>query len=110
MEREGSFDRALELERELAEALAPLAEHELVTEIRAGLGVVAAVQIDPALVADDPTLPDRVTSAAREHGVLTRMLVGGGLQISPPLVITRADLEELEIGLRAALDAVVARV
>jgi putrescine---pyruvate transaminase len=110
MERERLFDRALELERELADVLAPLAEHELVSEVRAGLGALAAVQVDPALVADDATLPDRVTSAARDHGVLTRTLVGGGLQISPPLVVTRADLEELELGLRAALDAVLARV
>ena len=88
MEREGTFDRALELESELTDALAPLAEHELVTEIRSGLGVVAAVQIDPELLADDPTLSDRICLAAREHGVLTRVLVGGGLQISPPLVIT----------------------
>ena len=32
-------------------------EHELVSEIRAGFGAVAAVQIDPALLADDPGLP-----------------------------------------------------
>ena len=38
-------------------------DHELVSEIRAGLGAVAAVQIDPALLADDPGLTDRVTLA-----------------------------------------------
>ena len=57
IEREGLLERALELESELAEALAPLAEHELVSEIRAGLGAVAAIQIDPTLIADDPGLP-----------------------------------------------------
>jgi adenosylmethionine-8-amino-7-oxononanoate aminotransferase len=106
MEREGLFDRARELETELTEALAPLAGHELVTEIRSGLGVVAAVQVDPALLADDPTLSDRICLAARAHGVLSRVLVGGGLQISPPLVITRTELDELADGLRAAFDAV----
>jgi adenosylmethionine-8-amino-7-oxononanoate aminotransferase len=110
-EREGTFDRALELESELTDALAPLAEHELVTEIRSGLGVAAAVQIDPEELASDPTLSDRICLAARENGgVLTRVLVGGGLQISPPLVITRAELDELAGGLQAALDAVLARV
>ncbi len=105
-EREGTFDRALELENELTDALAPLAAHELVSEIRSGLGVVAAVQIDADLLANEPSLSDRVCLAAREHGVLSRVLVGGGLQISPPLVITRAELGELADGFRAALDDV----
>jgi len=110
MEREGLFGRALELENELVDALSPLLSHELVSEVRAGLGVVAAVQIDPELVADDPSLPDRITAAARDHGVLTRTLVGGGLQISPPLVITRNELDELADGIHAALDSVAALV
>ncbi len=110
MERENLFSRALELESELTAALTPLTEHELVSEIRSGLGVVAAVQIDPELLNDDPTLTDRICLAAREHGVLSRVLVGGGLQISPPLIITAADLEELQTGLRGALDAVTVTV
>ena len=108
MERESIPARGLELEREIAETLAPLVEHELVSELRAGLGAVAAVQIDPALLADDPGLTDRVTLRSRDHGVLTRTLVGGGLQISPPLVITRPELDELASGLRGALDDVAA--
>ena len=61
IEREGLLARGLELETEIPEALAPLLDHELVTEIRGGHGAVAAVQIDPALLADDPGLTDRVT-------------------------------------------------
>ncbi len=108
LEREGLAARARELERELTEALSPLVEHELVSELRSGLGALAAVQIDPALLADDPGLSDRVTLAARRHGVLTRTLTGGGLQISPPLVIRREQLGELAGGLRGALDEVAA--
>ena len=104
MEREALPERALVLETELAEALAPLASHPLVSEIRAGLGVLAAVQISPDALADEPALSDRVCLAARRHGVLTRVLVGGGLQISPALVIDEAGLAELVEGLRAALD------
>ena len=106
MERESLPERALGLERELAEALAPLADLPLVSEVRAGLGVVAAVQLSPDAIAEDASLPDRVALAARDHGVLTRVLVGGGLQISPALVFDGDDLEELVAGLRAALDAV----
>ncbi len=49
---------------------------------------------------------DRVVLAARERGVLTRGLVGGGLQVSPALVIDRAELAELATGLVGALDDV----
>lgn len=106
IECEGLVARGLELETEIAEAIAPLAEHELVSEIRSGFGAVAAIQIDPALLADDPGLTDRVTLRARSHGVLTRTLTGGGLQISPPLIITRGELDEIAFGIRGALDDV----
>lgn len=108
MEREGLLGRALELERELPEALAPIAEHELVSDVRAGLGVVAGVQIDPAIVAEDPTIADRIGLAAREAGLMVRPLAGGTLGMSPPLVITRAELDEIASALQVALDTVAA--
>ena len=106
IEREGLVARALELETELDTALDPLRSHALVSEVRAGLGVVAGVQLDPAAVAADATLPDRAALAARRHGVLTRVLVGGGLQVSPALVISRAELDAIAAGIGAALDDV----
>jgi adenosylmethionine-8-amino-7-oxononanoate aminotransferase len=106
IEREGLVARALELETELDTALDPLRSHALVAEVRAGLGVVAGVQLDPAAVADDVTLPDRAALAARRHGVLTRVLVGGGLQVSPALVISRPELDVIAAGIGAALDDV----
>lgn len=108
IEREGLPARALELERELTDALAPLAEHPLVTEVRSGVGVIAAVQPDPALVAADPGLADRLRLACRASGILTRTLVGGGLQVSPALIVTRAQLDEIAAGIAEALDAVAA--
>ncbi len=110
VEREGLPARALELELELTEALAPLAGHPLVTEVRSGVGVIAAVQPDPALVAADPTLPDRLRLACRASGVLTRTLVGGGLQVSPALTVTRPQLDEIAARIAAGLDAVAATV
>jgi adenosylmethionine-8-amino-7-oxononanoate aminotransferase len=110
MEREELPARALELERELTEALAPLADHPLVSEVRSGLGVIGAVQPDPELVAADPGLPDRLRLACRGSGILTRTLVGGALQVSPALIVTRAQLDEIAAGLAEALDAVAATV
>ena len=108
IEREGLLARGLALEKEIPRALAPLADHELVSEIRSGFGAVAAIQIDPALLADEPGLTDRVTLRARNHGVFTRTLTGGGLQISPPLIITREELDEIASGIRGALEDIAA--
>jgi putrescine aminotransferase len=106
LEGERLADRALELEKELAEALAPLAEHPIVEEVRAGTGVLAAVQLSTEAIADDPALPARVVYACREAGIMTRALGTGGLQISPALVIDTDGLTELRSGIAAALDDV----
>jgi putrescine aminotransferase len=108
LEREGLIGRARTLELELAEALRPLADHELVTEVRVAEGVLAAVQIDPARIAGDASLPVRAVAAARSAGVVTRTLATGALHVSPPLVITTEELGELADGLRKALDEVSA--
>jgi putrescine---pyruvate transaminase len=105
MEREALPKRALELEGELAEALAPLADHDLVSEVRAGVGVLAAVQLSSDAISADPGLPGRLARACRDHGVLTRALAVGALQISPALVVGDDDLQELREGIGAALAA-----
>jgi adenosylmethionine-8-amino-7-oxononanoate aminotransferase len=99
--------RALALESQLEEHLAPLAESGVVSEIRSGAGVLAAVQIDPELITADPTAPGRAAGASREAGVITRVVGGGGLQVSPPLTISPSELEELAAGLGAGLAAIV---
>jgi putrescine---pyruvate transaminase len=104
IDREALPKRALQLEGELAGALAPLAAHPLVEEVRSGTGVVAAVQIRADALADEPALANRVVAACRSHGVLTRTLATGGLQVSPALVIDEPGLAELRDGIAAALD------
>ena len=108
MEREGLVDRAKTLEGDLADALDPLGAHPLVGEVRAGTGVLGAVQIDETSVARDQALPGRVVLAARRHGVLTRALAPGALQISPPLVLGGDELDELVGGISSALEDVEA--
>ncbi len=99
LEREALADRALQLEATLAEALLPLAELPAVAQVRAGTGVLAAVQlVDAALVPP-------VVAGLRAQGVLTRGLWGGALQISPPLVITDGEVAELASALRTVLEA-----
>lgn len=106
LEREALPKRALDLETHLAAALAPLAEHPIVEEVRAGTGVVAAVQLDTAAIREDATLPNRAVAACRDAGIMTRPLATGALQVSPALVIDDPGLGELHDGLRVALDVV----
>ena len=105
LEREALPKRALELESDLVDALTPLAAHPMVEEVRAGTGVLAAVQLSAQAIVEDSTLPARAVRACREAGVMTRSLATGGLQVSPALVIGRAELKELGDGIRAALDS-----
>lgn len=99
LERDGLIERGHELELEIDEALRPLADHPLVAEVRSGTGAMAAVQLT------EPALAERASLLAREHGVITRVLYGGALQVSPSLVITGAELDEIAAGFAAALDA-----
>jgi adenosylmethionine-8-amino-7-oxononanoate aminotransferase len=105
IEGEGLVERARELEVTLADTLAPLAKHPLVSEVRAGTGVLAAIQIDPEAQASDPALPAKVLAELRHAGVLSRLLAGGALQVSPTLVVSEEQLDELASAVHAALDA-----
>jgi adenosylmethionine-8-amino-7-oxononanoate aminotransferase len=108
VESERLADRVRELEPELSARLSPLASHGLVSEVRCGEGLLAAIQIDPAAIESDPTLPARTVMAMRERGVLTRTLATGAIHVSPALVITPDELTELAQVTESALDAVAA--
>ena len=109
IERESLCARARTLEETLVGALAPLADHELVEEVRGGTGVLAAVSLRHDLLADEPTLGAQVGAACRDHGMLVRPLVGGAVAVSPPLVIADDEVEQIAERFRAGLDAVAAR-
>lgn len=106
LEAERLFDAADRLEGMLTTRLAPLAEHTLVGEVRAGVGALAAVQLDAGALDERPGIGNEVVLAARRHGVLTRLLASGGLQVSPPLVMTDDEVAQLADRLAAALDDV----
>jgi adenosylmethionine-8-amino-7-oxononanoate aminotransferase len=105
IQREQLVSRVRELEPALAHALAPLAGHELVSQVRTGEGLLAAVELSAAARESDPGLGARVVAAARRRGVITRMLRGVALQISPPFVITAAELHQISEVFAASLDA-----
>jgi putrescine aminotransferase len=108
LEREHLVARVRQLEPALAAVLAPLASHELVSEVRTGAGLLGAVEISSAARESDPGLAARLVTAIRERGVITRLLRGVALQISPPFVITEAELGQIGATFTAALDAELA--
>jgi adenosylmethionine-8-amino-7-oxononanoate aminotransferase len=106
IEREGLLARSLQLETDLVEALAPLQAHSAVDHIRGGVGFMAAVQLSAEILERDPNAAAAASEAALDAGVITRALAGGGLQVSPPLIVDTNHLAELAEGLNAGLDAV----
>jgi putrescine---pyruvate transaminase len=102
LEREGLLTRAAELEDELYQALLPLEELPVVDHVRRGVGALAAVQL---AVGDDETLPYRAAASCRDAGVLTRAVGGGGLQVSPPFIMTPDQVSEMASLFRVGLEA-----
>lgn len=98
---EDLLGRVRELEPVLASSLAPLADHRLVGEVRS-IGLLTAIQLNT----DDLTVQEKVVGRARGHGVLTRGLTGGAIQISPPFTISEDQLATMGGGLKNALDDV----
>lgn len=99
VERENLLDETSRLESSLATHLRPLADHERVAEVRCGVGALAAVQLRDAAEAGP------LAVALRSHGVATRAVGVGGIQISPAFVMTDEQVEELAEGIATALDS-----
>jgi putrescine---pyruvate transaminase len=106
IEREHLVARVASLEPVLADAVTPLAGHDLVAEVRAGTGLLAAVEIAEDARTADPGLGPRLVTEIRERGVITRLLRGAALQISPPFVITEGEIGRIAAVFGAAFDAV----
>jgi len=108
IEREQLIGRVAALEPVLASALAPLASHRLVAEVRAGTGLLAAVEITEEARAADPAIGQRIVLAVRARGVITRLLRGIALQVSPPFVITEPEIARIAEAFAGALDEIAA--
>jgi len=109
LEREQLVERVVELEPLLAELMAPLASLPGVAEVRS-VGLAGAIELDPDLLASTPTAGPAAMSAARRHGVITRVLRGVALQISPPFVVTEDELAAMVAGVAAAVEETVGAI
>jgi adenosylmethionine-8-amino-7-oxononanoate aminotransferase len=107
IERERLVERVATLEPVLDTAVRRLEGAPLVGEIRT-VGLTAAVALKPEVLAADATAPDKVVAACLRHGVATRVLRGHAIHISPPFVITEAQIDALVDGIGNALEDVAA--
>ncbi len=105
IERERLIERVVELQPLLAQLLQPLNQHDVVHEVRAGVGLLGAVQVKSEVIAGDPTFGPRIIGQLRERGVLTRMLADGSVQVSPPFVIEESDLASIATAIDESLSA-----
>jgi putrescine---pyruvate transaminase len=109
IEREDLLSRSRHLEGELAQRLASLVNHDLIAEVRAGFGALASLRLSPDALERSPTLPAQFSGMLRQHGTLTRALVGGEIQISPPLIWTGAELDWMEQAIDRTVKALSVR-
>ena len=72
--------------------------HERVEEVRCGIGAVAAIQMA------DPAEAMPLAKKLRSHGVATRAVGAGGIQVSPAFVMTDEQVGELAAAFASALD------
>jgi putrescine aminotransferase len=103
-EAEDLIPRGQELEEPLLQALAPLADHPAVGEVRGGTGLLGAVALSDDALAATPGAVAKVAAGAREAGVLVRPLLRG-VAVSPPLIVDESHLRELAAAIRNGLDA-----
>jgi adenosylmethionine-8-amino-7-oxononanoate aminotransferase len=104
-EAEDLIPRGQQLEEPLRAALAPLADHPAVGEVRAGTGLLGAVALSEDALAADSGAVGKLAAGAREAGVLVRPLLRG-VAVSPPLIVGESHLTDLADAIRAGLDRI----
>jgi adenosylmethionine-8-amino-7-oxononanoate aminotransferase len=101
IEKEDLLGRVRALTPVLAQVMGELRGMHGVRDVRAA-GLLAAVDLDPL---DDPGWIGRAWGQVRENGVLTRLLAGTALQVSPPFVITEEQLQRIAAVYAGAITA-----
>ncbi|MGH7778145.1 MAG: aspartate aminotransferase family protein [Candidatus Dormibacterales bacterium] len=110
IESEGLVARSAKLGVRLLEGLEGLRAHEIVGDVR-GLGLMAGVELvqdrrTRALFPPEAGVGRRVCQAAFEEGVILRPLAGDVIGMSPPLVISEAEVDRVVEVLGRALGRV----
>ena len=97
----------------MQQALGRLAEHPLVGDVR-GVGLLAGLDIvadKKARAIFDPALqvPAIIELNLKKHALILRQ-IGNRIALSPPVVITQSEIDELVLRLGEALDDTAAKL
>jgi 4-aminobutyrate--pyruvate transaminase len=95
-ERDNVYAHAARMGEYLQGRLAALRDHPNVGEVR-GAGLIAAVELVADRAARTPAvdMAKRATLLCQDNGLIVRNVAGCALAVCPPLVITRAQVDEL---------------
>ena len=107
MEREDLIPRGRTLEGTLAEALNSTLDSPIISEVRAGLGLLGAIEVEAEVLRERPATLGRIQMAMRERGVLVRPLLSS-IAVSPPLTVTEAEIERISSAFADSLKQVAA--
>ncbi len=102
LEREGLIERGREQEQAMFDALAPLADHEFVSEVRGGVGMMAAIELTPEVCERQPRVTAALALGARAAGVFIRP-GGTCVAVSPPLTARVEHFEMIAQGIEYGL-------
>jgi putrescine aminotransferase len=102
---EGLLEAGLRLERALDEELRPLEDHPAVKEVRAGLGFMAAIELEGRVLDREPGAVAALAQAVRRNGVILRPLARE-IALSPPLICEDQHVEMMGAAIRNALHEV----
>jgi 4-aminobutyrate---pyruvate transaminase len=110
MEERGIMAHAARMGEYLETRLAPLADHELVGNLR-GKGLIAGLELVADKASGKPFAADRkmafkLAAACLDEGLVVRALPSDTIAICPPLIINEQQIDELVEKLRRALDRV----
>jgi 4-aminobutyrate--pyruvate transaminase len=95
-ERDRLYEHAAQMGEHLQAGLGALAGHERVGEVR-GAGLIGALElvVDKTSREPDMDLAKRVTRLCQDNGLIVRNVAGCAVAVCPPLVISRAQIDEL---------------
>jgi 4-aminobutyrate--pyruvate transaminase len=104
-ERDKLYAHAAAMGDYLQGRLAALGEHERVGEVR-GTGLIAAVELVADKTSRTPAidLAKRATQLCQDNGLIVRNVAGCALAVCPPLIITRAQVDELVDKLQRSIE------
>lgn len=107
-QRDNIFAHAAEMGHYLHTQLHRLNDHPLVGEVR-GKGLIAAVELvankSSGQAFTDAVVGNFAMQACQQLGMIVRTIAGSSVALCPPLIITKAQIDEIVFTLEKAIDS-----